>query len=1450
MKRINVPVLLILATTVLGLAVGAIVLNRIQVARNAGSLATRAREKRAEGKTDEALKLLAKYVGLRPNDAAASAEFATLLLERSQAPGATRADFSRAFNALESAVRRAPSDHALRMKLAEFDIRIGRFGDAREHLDVLRQRAAENAAPEDGAEPLSPTAIEVLRARAFAGLGDFTTAAQVASELVNFDMEEKSFDDSSTPAAGTTEAYIVLAAILEDKMRDTASASRVIDQLVQANEKDPQAWLAAARWHRQRGDLKKTSAAVARATALAPDDIDTILTEFELALANNAPQEATAVVDRGLEKHPDDARMNRAKAMLEMRQGDSDKAVETLRSGLDRLPKEPGLLLMLAEVLLQQEALPEAEAAIRELGEAVGAASPIVGLLEARVLLQQRKWLPAKAKLEQVRPLVAGSDEQIRQVDLYLGQCYERLGQFDEQLEANRRVLSDDPTSLAARVGAASALVAAGKPDEALIEFETVAAAIPADRLAEIPQVWSPLLQLRVAAQMKRPAVDRDWTLVDSLLDLLQASPAVSQTQMTLLRADVLVRKEERDAARELLMEAVKANPTDPQLRGGLVQLTLRDEGVAAARKALAAAPAQSAKTVLLLLLDAQIAARENGDDKQKRLTAIEAAAADLGTDDSLRLLMGLASIRLAEGNRQEAERLWQTVADRSPEDLAVRTALYELAREAGDSEKAARMAAEISGIAGPSSPQARLAQAGERLLRVRQSRLEKGREDQPQNEPSAAERKLLDEARNLLIEAENDRPGWSQIQQMFAEVEGLRGNVPGAIERLQRAVKLGPANPAVVRQLVALLYSSNRLAEAQEALAQMGPDGLQGTERISAEMEMRAGKFDEAIALAERSVSVDSADAGDLLWLGQLLSRSRKAQRAEEVLERAVTLASDKPQTWLTLFAHQLSTDRRRQAQRTLDRAVAALEEPERSLVAAQCREMMGDFAAAERAYDDAVAAAPTDLDAARTRTTFLLRRGRLGAAREALEKMVAVEAADPAARASRAWGRRVLAELVAGRGSYRDLEKGLAILRENASPDGRLPPEDATVEIALLAGRPEPASWRRALDQLESLAEKQPLSTAQRLQRAELCDKTGRWEDCRSELISLVGSPVVSPSIYAILIEKLLAHNELSTCRIWLQKLRQLQPDAPVTLALEAKLALAQKDRPTAIAAAKKLMPSFPASAEQAGQLREVARVMEDLGFPKAADKILTEMASRSPEGVIARAEFLGRQKRPAEAFGLLEKAWNSIPLERMLQTGLIVARGQGPAPAAETREVIDRWFAKARRSDPDSIVIQLLQAEWREIEGKGETVESLYRDILSRSKLDPTQEAVVANNLAFHLARPETAPEALKLVERAIETLGPHPDLLDTRGVVLLAAGKAPEALNDLQEAVLAPSAPKFLHLAMAQAENRQPEAAKRSLDRARGMGLDPAQLPAADKARLDKLERDLAEKVAGS
>jgi Tfp pilus assembly protein PilF len=82
-----------------------------------------------------------------------------------------------------------------------------------------------------------------------------------------------------------------------------------------------------------------------------------------------------------------------------------------------------------------------------------------------------------------------------------------------------------------------------------------------------------------------------------------------------------------------------------------------------------------------------------------------------------------------------------------------------------------------------------------------------------------------------------------------------------------------------------------------------------------------------------------------DLLWLGQLLSRSGKNDRATDVLERAVEAAPEQPETWLTLFSHQLASGSRKPAENTLDRAADRLAEPARQLVLAHYADDFDNF-------------------------------------------------------------------------------------------------------------------------------------------------------------------------------------------------------------------------------------------------------------------------------------------------------------------------------------------------------------------------------------------------------------------------------------------------------------------------------------------------------------------------
>lgn len=117
---------------------------------------------------------------------------------------------------------------------------------------------------------------------------------------------------------------------------------------------------------------------------------------------------------------------------------------------------------------------------------------------------------------------------------------------------------------------------------------------------------------------------------------------------------------------------------------------------------------------------------------------------------------------------------------------------------------------------------------------------------------------------------------------------------------------------------------------------------------------------------------------------------------------------------------------------------------------------------------------------------------------------------------------------------------------------------------------------------------------------------------------------------------------------------------------------------------------------------------------------------------------------------------------------------------------------------------------------------------------------QAAIVTNNLAFHLARPETAAEAERLIATAMQTLGPHPDLLDTRGLVRLAAGDIAGALADLEEAALVPSASKLLHLAFANMRSGNIARAREVLDRSRQKGLGIEVLSPPERTMLEQLE----------
>jgi len=1279
-KRLLKGLLIVTAVAAVVGAVAIPVAYRARRTRWAAELGQAARERLAAGETAEATRLYGLYLKESPNDAAAHAAYATLMRNEAELPGSGRRQREAALQAISTAVRKNPDSLPLRRMLALTLLELGQFGTARQEIGILREQAAATSAETLAAAGIDLDEITLLEARTCFGNDNTSDAAALAAGLTGFDPTGKAFDDTRKPGRFVTEASLLLAMILAEKREDPQAAQRVLEKLRETAPDDSRAWLAMARWHAGHGEPRQAAEEMERAAALAPDNGEVLSTAFAMALADGRFDEAAQLAGRIRDLFPELPAGGLCLADVAVRRGKPEEALEPLRESLKRLPGHPAILSSLANVQLLTKRLDDAEETIRGLTERSERTNPAVGMLEVRLLIARQQWLAAVKKLDAVRPLVADASELKRQVDLLLAECHARLGRADEQLAASQRVLSRDAGSRSARVTAAAALAATGRPEKALAEYEAIAKEIGTEQLLRQPQVWQPLLRLRGVHQLRLPQHERDWSQVVQLLDALERAQTVPAAQLAVLRYDHLVTAGDAAAAAAVLTRAMESGGDEPQLWERRVTATLRQNGLAAALRQWETMPAAIADDPRLLVLRARLASRAPEDEANSILQGLESKAASLPAEESGQLLAAVAAIRLGRGDQAGAERVWQAILAANPDDLPTHVALFEIACEQRDLAKATRAADHIGRLCGVDSANGRATAAATLLLEVAVGRSQSaaardgGRPQVGKLGPEDVAR--LDGARNLLVEAEHERPGWPLLQRLFADMELLRGDVPAAIGRLEKAVELSPENLRLIRSLVALLADSGRQLQARAVLRQI------------------------INATGDNVVSDDS-----------------------------------------------------------------------------------------------------------------------------------------------RTWARRALAELATRDGNFRDVEEAVADLARNQDRDGLPAVEDMLLSIGVLSGRPEPAAWRQSLALLAALAERRPLTPPERMQRAELLDRTGRWEECREEMVALVALPEPPTAVLAAFVEKLIRHGELEQAAAQLKTLAVREPTATGVIALEARLAVAEGDRPTAVAAVQRLADAAATPAKGGQQLLSVAGLMQELGLDDEADALLGRLADQSAVGLLARVDFLARRGKTAESLDLLEANRQRLGVASVLQAAVSVLRTADAEVVSEQAARVEGWFAVAPRIDRDGVRFSLLQAELLAVQGRHEEAAALYKEQLARGDLPAAQRVIVQNNLAMQRIQPATAAEAKRLIDEAIAEQGPHPSLLDTRGLALLAGGASGEAVDVLREASLDRSVEKYLHLACALVADHELDDARQVLLEARKRGLDPRRLDADDRERLGEVEAAL-------
>lgn len=1381
-RQVNLRLLVRAIIVMAVLGAGIHFLHAYQVKRNAGALLTEADRAQAEGQGAEAVRYLRQYLALFPgnNDVRERCGFLMCDLAR------TSADNLRAYFFLGDLLRRDPDRQAARRRLVRMALAGHRFDDAQEHLKALLA-----AHPDDGELNELLGECDEAQGHYSDARTDYKHALEQAPELLN--------------------AYVRLANLLRtrpDEVRLKADgnnsnlaqrADKVVDQMVSANSKNFRAYLLRAEYRQEWHAPKDAEADIQQAYALAPDEAETILASARMTLARvaaagwdspegkKAAGEARRILERGLKAHDKDVRFYRALADLEIDTGrnfraagksDDDslkKAVAWLRLGLKTLPPEQrddrdDLRWALASHLIEGKRFKEAGEEVKAL-RASRLQGILVDYLAARLNLGQDQWWDAIQILERIGgELRQGWPNLAPSAYLALASCYERLGDLDRQYTAYREVVALEPFSVPGNVGLAISLEAMGRLDEAIAAYRKI--------LPRAKQVYGELTRLVVLETLALPLETRQWESVEKMVKDIKPSSPEETAETDVLQAEILAANNRLAEARQLLLDARTRQPKNVKLWIGLASLAQRAGNAKEARKLMEDARQTTGDSPEWRAAYARWWAQNGGPRANDAFLKLAGGLEHFTPRQQQQCLRELALIVRAAGKTDIARGLFEQIVAREPHDLFSHLALFELALQSDDE---AAMKHDLESIRRTEGSEATLWTYAE--IRFLMWQAQRGDKD-----------RLL-EARTLLAWLASKRPIWFVVPVCEAGLEELADNPEAAANDYVRAIDLGARNPLVIRQAVRLLYQQRRYAQADAIIRKLPEETSLFTDlrRIAAEVSLRSEDNVRALSLARQAIAHDSRDYRDYVWLGQMLWSVHQLKEAESIFRRATALGGSSPDPWIARVQYYALTGRPKQAEAVLTEASHRLPPEPAAVALASGYQSLGRIDEARQAYAKAVAAYPKSAALLRNAADFCLANTDFAQAVVYLQRFLQLP---PPSADAIAWGRRMLAVALGGTGDYLAARQAMALLNLSADLQANALDTGGTIDderarAAVLASRHSRQLQRRAVAILEKMAEQRALKPEDEFLLAQLYDALGKSSKGRDRILHLLTSDRDNPRYVTYYIRSLLDRKEVDQAAEWLSHLE----NAPATFEvaeIKARVYQAQGSADQATRVLRDWAKKMP------DRLVRVAGLLDALGLPKDAETVYRSAVEANASGATLQlALFLAHHGQLTEALNLCDEIRKKGAIKTAAGAS-VMALYLADAGLGPCQRVAD-WLEPALRSQPQSSSLPADLATLRNLQGRYEEAESLYRSVAARNPAN----ADVLNNLAWLVVLKDRQPDqAGQLVDRAIELAGPQPEFVDTRAVIQLAAGQPDRAIATLEDAAIQPPrASMAFHLAQA-------------------------------------------------
>jgi cellulose synthase operon protein C len=1439
MRAKTVKRLAILIVVIASMTAGGYFLWQFQVARKAHGVVARADQAAEKGDFVRAGELYLQHLAVMPNDMEVRLKYADVSVKADR----SQKRLQEAMQTYEDIIRQFPQRTDVRRRAAETASEIGGGMSAERARDLLKSLL--ETAGDDGH-------LEYLMAQCHERDGEFDRAAEYYGAAIEHGAPER------------LEAAQQRAMLLRDKLKKPAEADRVIDAMVKSAPEDYRVYLGRGRyrsrvylgWERylNRTDGQGGGDDFRKALKLAPDRVDVYLevaraAELEPGLdAARRLDAARQVLEKGLAAAPKALELYLTLANLEQRAGRVDRAVEALELGLKAMPDEVRLRVQLAILLANRGDTGGLLLQIDEL-ERVSFSRPFTQYLRAYYNFNKHEFYQARQILTPLQPDVAAIPVLKSMVNLLLSRCHGELSEPEMQWEATLRALSVNPKDMTVRRNWIQALIGRGDPaslDEAIREYRGLYAEQPG---AVRMQLASVLLD----RNRRLPPAQRRWDEAERLIDEATAASPGSP-EPVLLRAQLLLDQDQEDKALDVLETARVKFPKHPGPWTAQADILIRQKKYDDARAMLDRAGQQFGDRVDLRLLRARLVVARGGPQVVAALNEQAQGIESFSREDRRKLLTELAAELARQQDLAGATRAWSRLVELEPERLLPRFQLFDLAIQSKDPEQAA---AQIEAIAKLDEQFGQFCRA---QLLIWQS---KGAADPVDKEKKRAT------ARALLGELKGRRPDWPRVPLALARLSELeleeagpdeaqkREKLEAAINAYRRAIELGLRDPGIVRHVVELLFRAGRGSEALEVYSQI-PALVQLTGdlgRRASQIALANRDFRQAEELARRAIEASPQDFQARVWLAYVLLEGHRPDEAEAEIRKAIAADKADPQRWITLVRFAVMTRDAPKAEKAVEDAEASLAKA--PLALAQCCQMVGNaytavdagrarswFDRARRwfgkAQDDLKD--PNDLTVKRRLAEFLLQANQVAEA-EGVFKEILARAADGRSPELAAWARRSLGQVYALATPPRTVE-ALALFAGKEGGAGA-DADDLRVLALIHEVQGTPEGRRQSIGDLEALIGRGSAGPEDRRRLAQLLVAAGEWTRAREQFRELIlrtdgardtETIALRPRYIALFAEALITHHrpgddsDLADARQLAGKLKAIPSEAINAVILEARIDKAANQLDAANTRLRDLagQPGLTVL----GRTR-LATLAEHYGLDGAAESILRGIAAQPPADPnrFLLALFLSRHGRVKEAVDICEGLWaNPAIRERLAPLCIdIVGNYKMPRDDVQVRRVL-AWIEAALRENPQSLMYLTGLGNLYERLGDYPRAEEFY----GRAVQINDRDGVASNNLAWLIVLQHgKSDKALELINKAIGLKGPVPEYLDTRGMIYLTAGQGELALADLESALkVAPTAPKYFHLAQAYLQLKQVEKARKSLEdgKTRGLpgGLHPLEL----------------------